>query len=313
MSTIFLHDRPDIVSLYAAAGRQTGVRPEIIEKDYWLMHCLWSLKEQGFGFELKGGTALSKGFQIIHRFSEDIDIHLHGPPDLKTGRNHDSKAHVQARGRFFNSLEKAIEIPGIVAVERDLNFDDEKMRNAGIRLIYKSEYKQLAALKPSILLEAGFDVTIPNEACTISSWAYDFARERVQVTDNRAQAILCYWPEYTFVEKLQAVSSKFRQEQEGRAFPVNFLRHYYDLYHLLGLKRVQAFIGTEEYLAHKARRFRPQDEKDITKNQAFSLPDPATRARYTNEYGRRIAAICYREPPDFQAILDRLAEFAAKL
>lgn len=40
------------------------------------MHALYGLKTQGFKFELKGGTSLSKGFGIIHRFSEDIDIQL---------------------------------------------------------------------------------------------------------------------------------------------------------------------------------------------------------------------------------------------
>lgn len=40
------------------------------------MHVLWGLQAQGFAFELKGGTSLSKGFGVIHRFSEDIDIHV---------------------------------------------------------------------------------------------------------------------------------------------------------------------------------------------------------------------------------------------
>ena len=40
------------------------------------MHVLWGLQAQGFAFELKVGTSLSKGFGVIHRFSEDIDIHV---------------------------------------------------------------------------------------------------------------------------------------------------------------------------------------------------------------------------------------------
>jgi predicted nucleotidyltransferase component of viral defense system len=52
------------------------------------MHGLWGLAQQGFTFELKGGTSLSKGFRLIDRFSEDIDI-LIEPEDsgLPTGRN----------------------------------------------------------------------------------------------------------------------------------------------------------------------------------------------------------------------------------
>ena len=51
------------------------------------MHCLYGLQQLGMTFELKGGTSLSKGFQIIDRFSEDIDIRIEPPPDrhVKTG------------------------------------------------------------------------------------------------------------------------------------------------------------------------------------------------------------------------------------
>jgi hypothetical protein len=34
----------------------------LVEKDYWIMQSLWGLQAQGFVFELKGGTSLSKGF-----------------------------------------------------------------------------------------------------------------------------------------------------------------------------------------------------------------------------------------------------------
>ena len=50
-------------------------------------------------FELKGGTSLSKGFQIIDRFSEDIDIRIEPPAgqNVKTGRNQTKPAHRQSR------------------------------------------------------------------------------------------------------------------------------------------------------------------------------------------------------------------------
>src|SRR5690606_31576415 len=98
----------------------------------------------------------------------------------------------------------------------------------------------------------GFDATTPNEKVTISSWAYDLAVDKsVPVIDNRAKDVLCYHPGYTLVEKLQAVSTKFRQQQEKGDFPVNFMRHYYDIYHLLEQPSVLSFIGTEDYYKWK--------------------------------------------------------------
>jgi predicted nucleotidyltransferase component of viral defense system len=72
----FLHERRDFNQLLAVVADQRKVDPMLVEKDYWLMHSLWGLQAQGFVFELKGGTSLSKGFGVIHRFSEDIDIRI---------------------------------------------------------------------------------------------------------------------------------------------------------------------------------------------------------------------------------------------
>jgi hypothetical protein len=71
---MLLHEHKDYSDLIAAVSDAMGIDPTLVEKDYWIMHCLWGLQQQGFRFELKGGTSLSKGFGLIHRFSEDIDI-----------------------------------------------------------------------------------------------------------------------------------------------------------------------------------------------------------------------------------------------
>jgi Nucleotidyl transferase AbiEii toxin, Type IV TA system len=89
------------------------------------MHCLYGLQQLGLKFELKGGTSLSKGHGIIHRFSEDIDIRIEPPPELpvKTGRNHTKHAHVESRRKFYDWLAKTIRIDGIEKVARDTAFD----------------------------------------------------------------------------------------------------------------------------------------------------------------------------------------------
>ena len=142
------------------------------------MHWLWGLRHQGWQFELKGGTSLSKGHGIIERFSEDIDIRFNPPSDmaLKTGRNHDKPAHMAARKAFFDWLAAEIRIPGLLGVRRDSGFDDTRYRNGGIVLNYPSVTQPLPGVKDGILLEAGFDLTAPNVPRTISSWTLDAAR-----------------------------------------------------------------------------------------------------------------------------------------
>ncbi len=72
------------------------INPQLIEKDYWIMHALWGLNEIGFKYELKGGTSLSKGWKLIDRFSEDIDVLIHPPTELElsTGKNHAKPKHI---------------------------------------------------------------------------------------------------------------------------------------------------------------------------------------------------------------------------
>jgi len=54
-----------------------GLPPASIEKDFWVCWTLWKLFEMphwGNCLTFKGGTSLSKAYNLISRFSEDIDI-----------------------------------------------------------------------------------------------------------------------------------------------------------------------------------------------------------------------------------------------
>lgn len=309
-----LHELPDFSQLIRIISEKEGIAPQLVEKDYWLMHCLWSLQNQGFIFELKGGTSLSKGWNIIERFSEDVDIKIMPPKgmDVPTGKNQTKPAHREKRNEFFAWLSSAIQISGISLIKRDAYFEDQHIRNCGLRLLYDSSFDLLGALKQGVLLEVGFDVTTPNEALDISSWAYNFAAQQsVEVLDNRAKSVPCYFPEYTLIEKLSAISKKYRQERKGKEI-VNFTRHYYDVYQLLAVPRVREFIGTPLYLKHKLDRFSKDDDQDISKNPAFSLTNLEIRKLYAERYAN-LAAFYYRGQPSFESILDRIQDFASKL
>jgi hypothetical protein len=313
MPTDYLHNHKQFPELIRIVAEQKGIDPALVEKDYWIMHSLNGLQKLGLTFELKGGTSLSKGFKIIDRFSEDIDIHIDPPAsrNVKTGRNQDKPAHVKSRKDFYDWLAK-IKIDGIDTVERDTAFDSEKLFSGGIRLRYQSFTTPIEDLKDGILLEAGFDVVAPNTAKDISSWMYDYAADKVGIIDNRAKGIACYDPGYTFVEKLQTISTKYRQQQKDKKFPPNFMRHYYDIYSLIERPEVQDFIGTDDYKAHKDRRFRSLDNKNIAKNEAFILSDPETRKTYAEAYAKT-SALYYGRKPTFDQILARITEWIDRL
>ncbi len=216
----FLHELTNFGDLIGAVSREKSILPQLIEKDYWIMHSLYGLQQQGFDFELKGGTSLSKGYRIIERF----------------------------------------------------------------------------------------DDTAPNEDIDISSWVVEKALAAgVDFIDNRALSVKCYHPAFTFVEKLQAISTKFRQQQASGGFPVNFLRHYYDIYCLLAERRVQEYIGTDAYEERKTKRFPTADVRKIAENEAFILSDPDVRAQYTAEYAKT-RDLYYAGMVSFDTILGRIQE-----
>jgi nucleotidyltransferase AbiEii toxin of type IV toxin-antitoxin system len=314
MPTDYLHNHSQFSDLIRIVAGEKNIDPVLVEKDYWIMHCLYGLQQLGLIFEMKGGTSLSKGFQIINRFSEDIDIRVEPPPgrDIKIGHNQTKPAHVQSRREFYDWLAATIHIDGVTKVERDTAFDNKDLFSAGIRLSYNSATTQLEGLRQGVLLELGFDDVTPNSPKDISSWAYDYAAGKVDITDNRAKGVICYDPGYTFVEKLQTVSTKFRRQQESGESPVGFMRHYCDIYALLQRPEVQSFIGTDAYRKHKAKRFRQGDNPDIAKNEAFILSVLEIRNLYDQAYTAS-SALYYGDRPSFEQIMAGISAWSDRL
>ena len=70
----FVHDDRDFPQLLTLVTEETRIAPALVEKDYWVTHCMWALHQTGLDLWFKGGTSLSKGYGIIERFSEDLDL-----------------------------------------------------------------------------------------------------------------------------------------------------------------------------------------------------------------------------------------------
>jgi len=314
----YLHNHKDFPALLNIVSDETGIQAGLVEKDYWIMHVLYGLKQQGFEFELKGGTSLSKGYHIINRFSEDIDIHIKPPADMGINENpkNNKPNNVESRKKFYDWLAQEIKIDGITHSERDHAFDDAmSYRSGGVRLIYQNRTEAIDGVKDGILLEAGFDKVTPNVNLTISSWAYNKAEKTggINIIDNRAIDITCYHPGYTFVEKLQTIATKFRQEQFDGIERPNLMRQYYDVYCLLGNADVLSFIDTPEYKTHKGDRFPTIDlQIPLAENEAFLLTDENLRTRFKKRY-KNTASLYYKGQPEFDELFAKLKGFLSRL
>lgn len=59
-----------------ATAEWMGILPAFVEKDYWTSKILQNLSNSTYGSKIvfKGGTSLSKGYSLVSRFSEDVDL-----------------------------------------------------------------------------------------------------------------------------------------------------------------------------------------------------------------------------------------------
>lgn len=310
----FLHDLSDAKTLFELLADEKGLLAVVVEKDYWIMHCLWGLQQTAPPFDMKGGTSLSKGWGAVNRFSEDIDVRFDAPPALNT--KSDKPGPIAARFAFYDDLATRITIPG-VAVERNRDYDDAKAQNGGISLKYVSHFAAAQGIRTDVLLEAGFDTTAPNEPRDFSSWALDRARDsKREVIDNRALGVRCFNPEYAFVDKIQTICRRFRQHRDRndpkQDPPRNFLRHYYDLYMLLEVARVKAFIGTPEYKEYKKQKLKTSDAKEFDTRAPFKIESAKIYEEFKDEF--EVMSFMLNPPrPKFEDVISRIREHAPNL
>src|SRR5580704_8404853 len=117
-----LFEHPDFEqAILRAAEHFSGqrLRPAVIEKDYYVTEALRLIAAAtGDSIIFKGGTSLSKGWNLIDRFSEDIDIFL------------DPKAFDPALGK--NAIDRELKkLRDTVGAHPGLKFVEDESRTIG--------------------------------------------------------------------------------------------------------------------------------------------------------------------------------------
>ena len=132
----YLHEQKDFHDSIQASNER-HILPQLIEKDYWIVHYCTDWRNRDLSL-LKRWQILSKGYRIIERFTEDIDIGIEPPAELKVlaGKNHRKPAHVESRRRCFDWLVENSQKLEIEKINRGYELCDDPFRGAGVRLIY---------------------------------------------------------------------------------------------------------------------------------------------------------------------------------
>ena len=229
------------------AGR--GLRPAIIEKDYYVTEALRLIATTtGDSIIFKGGTSLSKGWNLIGRFSEDIDIFLDpnafNPALGKNGRDRELKKLRDTVGAH----------PALTFVEEESLTIGGFGRND--RFSYEQRFGGAGEVANRVVLEAGTaSGREPTTTVELRSYLGQFLQETLatlEAEDEGPFSMRLLHFRRTFVEKMFAIHSKVELlKRDGQPLG-SYSRHYYDLYRLAAQPEVIAMLKSNEYATIKA-------------------------------------------------------------
>ena len=287
----FVHDEPDFAQLLVIVAREVGVDVALVEKDYWVTHCLWALERSGLEVWFKGGTSLSKGYGLIVRFSEDLDLMIQhgsfqGLPEVShwTSTN---KGPCAQRRAFYQGLAQQLLIPSVVLGLDEARLD-KHARGADYIGRYPGAWLQglAATMSPFVRFEVGRARVVPFVPMALGSFVHDWLSKQGSwpgYTDNRPRALRCVHPWVTLLEKLDAMARRYDRELME---PDSFVRHYEDAAHIIGAAdRLPPIPMVVTELAADMLAQRDIAALPNADEPALLLDDPARRAGLERAWG----------------------------
>ncbi len=283
-----------------AASQRMNIKPEFVEKDYWITLVLSHLAKSKYAEAsvFKGGTSLSKGFNLIERFSTDVDIAIINDTN-KTGNEVKT---------IIRSIEKTI-----TGELKEIQMETVTSKGSRFR---KSVFEYTSTDKNNsdnkLIVEVNsFANPFPFQKRTIKSFVFDFLTETgnekyISRYSLEPFEVNVLNKEQTLLEKLVSLIRVSFEEKPIDSI-AGKIRHFYDLYFLLNDKDCAAFVKSAGFkkqfdaiIEHDRKLFdEPTGWKDKSINESPLLGDfesvwKQLKGIYTTELG----ALAYTTIPD---------------
>lgn len=240
-----LHENNDLFIDAVKVTAQQMNLPEIyVEKDYWITYALHIVFSNPVGEEtiFKGGTALSKCFNLIKRFSEDIDLVV-----LRREDENDNQMKKKLKTISKIVAEQLPEIP-----DYDLTHKRGMIRKTAHSYIkqFNGEYGQV---RDAIVVEATwFGYYEPFTIKTINSFVGDMMITNGKEDIAKEYALLPFKlkvlePTRTICEKIMSLV-RFSYTDKPIDDLKNKVRHIYDLHMLLQNKEYLEFFNSKHFV-----------------------------------------------------------------
>jgi predicted nucleotidyltransferase component of viral defense system len=261
----------DFTALITFTAKYFNLIPAFVEKDYWITLALNRLANSNYveNAVFKGGTSLSKGYRIISRFSEDIDIAI-------INENLSSNA---LKTKIRN-IEKEITVGLTEIVEDGVTSKGSMFRKSIFE--YPTLLSKVDNIIPNRMIVEinSFANPYPNVKQKITSFIAEYLianNQSVAIDEYGLQSFLLNVLDkrQTMIEKLVSLFRFSFSTNPRRALAAK-IRHFYDLYYLAKDEECAAYIQTPafkqdfaELLAHDKQAFdMPENwrKKEITQS-----------------------------------------------
>ncbi len=332
-----------MLSAFDTTALRLGTASQNIEKDFWVCWTLDALfnglKEGGPRLLFKGGTSLSKGFGLINRFSEDIDVTVFrddiGEPatieELEALSGKKRKARLDAikdackayingplRDELTLILQDRLRAAGRDAAAARVEADDTDPDGQTLLIWYPAATPHSDYVRAAIKIESGAKSALdPNSEVPIKPYVDD----DLPALDLTVPAVRTVDPERTFWDKvviLHGLRRWFDKRGELRGGGQRVSRHYYDLHRLtavpVGTAAVAETALGEDCVAH-ARMFfnRPDFDLATAVPGSFALaPHDAMIEQLRVDY-RAMLGMIFGDPPAFEAVLESISALETRL
>lgn len=305
------------------ASLQSGITPKAIEKDWWVtlvLKMLFTSKYASY-FAFKGGTSLSKGWGIIDRFSEDIDVALNSEAFGISYKDKPSKTFVEQlrrEGCLFTSNEIAKEmlnqfekfqIPKLFfsieveAVRKDMPDTDPQT----IYVNYKSLFDPNPYLPDRVKIE--FSVRSqkdPNESREMQTLLNSYFPNAIY--EEETFLVTTIHPNRTFIEKILLLHEEYNREDESKMRTKRMSRHYYDLYRLYkGYSNTLVDIPfIKEIIEHRKSysRLRHFDYNTLCVGKIEIIPEESILLKLKSDYEEMAREMMSGVAPTFSEVIE---------
>mmetsp|Transcript_29579 Transcript_29579/g.58343 ORF Transcript_29579/g.58343 Transcript_29579/m.58343 type:complete len:336 (+) Transcript_29579:759-1766(+) len=330
----FANDTPEQRDeAFQEAAAQLGMSKAIIEKDFWVC---WSLKQlfalPSFRDHMifKGGTSLSKAYDVIHRFSEDVDLSL-DRAQLGFEGDRDPENPELSGGKRKSLLQELqedaeAEVSGPLLAETKAAFDASLDQGFSVTVdpgdaqtllfAYPSLSDSVGGyVKPIVRFEFGArGVHLPAEVREISPYVHQAFPD---LLGSGGVDVKVLGVERTFWEKATILHMLFHQDST-KPLADRMSRHYYDMAQLIGHEAKMRAVGRLDLLGqvahHKSVFFKAAWAKyeDAKPGSLRLMPNEELTAALRRDYsGMREMII--GDAPGFDDILGAIEAFEAEI